>query len=467
MKDILDFFAHEDDFPDLDSAGAAERLSRAVQCRTVNYVDHSLTDFGEFDKLHALIRDSYPHVMAAGTFEVIGHHSLLITLPGSDPALRPCLFMSHQDVVPVVEGTEDDWTHPAFSGAIAGGYIWGRGTLDIKNQVFGCLEAAEYLLSHGKTFARTVYLSFGDDEETLNLGARALAETLQGRGVTLEFVLDEGGGKIENGAPYGAPDTYLSPVDLMEKGYADLELSVKSRGGHSSRPFGGTSLGHLSQAIARIVENPFPVKLTPVMVGAFRALAPYITEEPLKSLAEDVEGNAGAIAAICAQRRELFPFVTTTIAPTVIRGSSAACNVMPQDMSAVVNFRIAEGETVEELLAHVRAAIGDETVSLRFLQANDPSATARTDGYGYAKLTEAMGRYFRDVVFVPSLTAGATDAHHYEILCDTCLRCSPFMAPPEDVARGVHGTDERISLRSYAQGIRVLIHLMDIAAIAP
>ena len=78
-----------------------------------------------------------------------------------------------------------------------------------------------------------------------------------------------------------------------------------------------------------------------------------------------------------------------------------------------------------------------------------------------------MGRYFRDVVFVPSLTAGATDAHHYEIICDTCLRCSPFMAPPEDVARGVHGTDERISLRSYAQGIRVLIHLMDIAAIAP
>ena len=95
MKDILDFFAHEDDFPDLDSTGAAERLSRAIQCRTINCADHSLTDFGEFDKLHALIRESYPHVMAAGTFEVIGHHSLLITLPGSDASLRPCLFMSH------------------------------------------------------------------------------------------------------------------------------------------------------------------------------------------------------------------------------------------------------------------------------------------------------------------------------------------------------------------------------------
>ena len=467
MRSFLEFFAHEDDYPDLDAAGAAQRLSQAVQCRTINCLDHSQTDYAEFDKLHDLIRSGYPHVMASGTFERLGHHAVLITLPGSDASLRPCLFMSHQDVVAVVKGTEDNWTHPAFSGDIADGYIWGRGTLDIKNQVFGCLEAAEYLLSHGETFARTVYLAFGDDEETLNLGALAIAETLRDRGVTLEFVLDEGGGKIENAASYGAPGTYYCPVALMEKGYADLELSVQSAGGHSSRPFGGTSLGRLSQAIARIVEHPFPVRLTPVLAGAFRAMAPYITEEPLRTLVQDVEGNADAIARYCNETRELFPFVSTTIAPTVIQGSSAACNVMPQDMSAVVNFRIAEGETAEQVFSHVQAVVNDPSVSLRFLQANDPSATARTDGYGYAKLTASMGRYFEDVVFVPALTAGATDAHNYEIICDTCLRCSPFMASPEDVAQGVHGTNERISLRSYAQGIRVLIHLMDAAAIHP
>lgn len=467
MKDVLEFFAHEDDLPDLDINGAAQRLSRAVQCKTINYADHSMTDYGEFDKLHAHIKASYPHIMAAGTFEVIGHHGLLITLPGSDSTLRPCLFMSHQDVVPVVEGTEDDWTYPAFSGAIEEGYIWGRGTLDIKEQVFGCLEAAEYLLSHGKTFARTVYLAFGDDEETLNLGAKAIAETLRDRGVTLEFVLDEGGGKIESGAPYGAPNANLCSVDLLEKGYADMELSVKSAGGHSSRPFGGTSLGRLSQAIACIVEDPFPVKLSPVMVGAFKAVAPYVTEEPLKTLVQDVEGNADAIAEYCYGVKELFPYVTTTIAPTVIRGSSAASNVMPQDMSAVVNFRIAEGETAEQVFDHVRAAVNDPEVSLRFVQANDPSATARCDGYGYARLTESMGRYFDGVVFVPSLTPGATDAHNYEIICDTCLRCGPFMGNPEEVTRGVHGTDERISVRAYAHGIRVLVHLMEHTAVEP
>lgn len=467
MRSIDTFFDHQLDYPDLDGQGAAERLSRAIQCKTINCADHSLTDYGPFDQLHALIRASYPHVMAAGTMEVLGQRSLLITLPGSDPGLRPCLFMSHQDVVPVVEGTEADWTYPAFSGAIAQGYIWGRGTLDIKNQVFGCLEAAEYLLSHGQSFRRTVYLAFGDDEETLNLGAKTIAETLQSRGVQLEFVLDEGSCTIESGDAYGAPGTYIAPVELMEKGYADLELTVRSPGGHSSRPFGGTSLGRISQAIARIVEHPFPVRLTPVMAGAFRAIAPYVTEEPLKTLVQDVDQNADAIARYCYETRALFPFVTTTIAPTVIRGSSAACNVMPQDMSAVVNFRIAEGETAEQVLSHVRQAVADESVELRFLQANDPSATARSDGYGYARLVETMRRYFRDVVFLPSLTAGATDAHCYEIVCDTCLRYSPFLASPEDAARGVHGTDERISVRAYTQGIRAMIRLMEHTAVEP
>lgn len=259
QKKVTDFFALEGNHPDLDGEGAAARLSAAIRCKTINYFDHSRTDYTEFDKLHAHIKASYPNIMRVGTFERIGHHAVLITIPGSDASLRPCLYMSHQDVVPVVEGTEQDWTHPAFSGDIADGYIWGRGTLDIKEQVFGVLEAAEYLLARGKSFARTAYLAFGDDEETINLGALAIAEHLKAQGVTLEFVLDEGGCKIEPGTAFGAPETSIVSVQLMEKGYADLELSVHSIGGHSSRPYGGTSLGRLSGAIADITRAPFAV----------------------------------------------------------------------------------------------------------------------------------------------------------------------------------------------------------------
>jgi len=455
MKEITEYFTHETDYPDLDLAGALARLSAAIRCRTVN---DGASD-AAFAALRELMRRSYPAVMAAGIFELVGR-SVLITLPGTDGTLRPALFMSHQDVAPVVPGTEGDWTHPPYAGDIADGYIWGRGALDIKQQVFGVLEAAEYLLSRGGRPARTVYLAFGEDEETYNRGAQAMSDLLKSRGVTLEFVLDEGETAIGPAAAYGAPGTFMGEINLMEKGYADLELSVKSEGGHSSRPWGGTSLGRLAAAITAVTDASYPAELSPPVRQTFAALAPYITEEPLRTLIRDPDKNAAAIARYCVTVPALFPLVTTTVAPTMIRGGSDACNVLPQNMEAAVNFRIACGHTADEVFARCRAAVGDRGIALRFLQANDPSAVARTDGLGYERLTAALGRYFGPVVYVPTLSVGATDARRYEQICDACLRCSPFVGSREEVARGVHGTDEKLSIRAYAQGIRVLIALL-------
>ena len=146
MNQVFSYFENETLYPDLDVPSAVSHLSDAIRCQTVNYADHSQTDFSEFDRLQALMRQSFPAVMSRGQFELIGH-AVLITIPGSDPDLLPCLYMSHQDVVPVVAGTELDWTHDAFSGAVEDGYIWGRGTLDIKEMVFGILEAAPYRIS--------------------------------------------------------------------------------------------------------------------------------------------------------------------------------------------------------------------------------------------------------------------------------------------------------------------------------
>ncbi len=66
--------------------------------------------------------------------------------------------MGHQDVVPVIVGTEAEWAHPPFAGRIADGIVWGRGTLDDKSSMTGLLEAAELLLRDGFEPERTVYL---------------------------------------------------------------------------------------------------------------------------------------------------------------------------------------------------------------------------------------------------------------------------------------------------------------------
>jgi carboxypeptidase PM20D1 len=101
---------------------------------------------------------------------------MLLRWPGSDPELLPVLFISHYDIVPVTDGTEGDWTHGPFSGAVADGHLWGRGTLDVKYSVAALLEAASRMIQDGVMLRRTVMFAFGHDEEVMigeGMGAAA------------------------------------------------------------------------------------------------------------------------------------------------------------------------------------------------------------------------------------------------------------------------------------------------------
>ena len=457
MTDFQKFYRNEGDYPQLDGEGACRRLSAAIACRTVNGTEGC---DGEFAKLRQLVHDSFPAVSARAVTETVGR-SLLIRIEGRDKSLKPALFMSHLDVVGVEAGTEGDWTYGPFSGEIAQGYIWGRGALDIKCQVFGVLEAAEYLLSRGCSPERDVYLAFGEDEETFNTGALAMAKLLESRGVQLEFLLDEGSGSIESGAVYCAPGVNVCQIHLAEKGYADLQLTAKGKGGHSSNPFGGSSLEHMAEAISAICASAQAAEMPKALEQCLRAIAPYVSEEPMKSLVQDIPGNAGAIMEYCSTVRELFPLTATTIAPTMISGGSPACNVLPQDITANINFRLIPGDSAEDLKRRCFSALEGMPVKARFTQANDPSRLSEASGYGYEKLLESMRYYYDNVVFIPSISAGATDARQYENICPVCLRCAPFLSEAAETAGLVHGTNERISQRSYIQGLRVLIRIME------
>lgn len=463
------YLNNEEAYPDLDKEGAIERLRAAIRCKTVNS-DPMTTDYSQFEKLHNLMRASYPHIMTAGTFEVI-QHSVLITIPGSNPELKPMLLMAHQDVVPVIAGTEGSWEHPPFEAALDDTFIWGRGSMDIKLMVIGELEAAEYVLAHGQQIQRTLYLAFGEDEDNYGTGAKAIVNTLADRGVTLEFLLDESVSVVRDMGVYGAPGTLSVEVCLAEKGDTALLITAPSDGGHSSNPFGGTSLGALSQAIANIVSKPFPVELSALTQDSLRVLAPYITESPWKELVGPdgayIEHNKDALASLFASRKELFPYVTTTCAPTMISGGSQAPNVMPEDMTAVVDFRSMPDTFVDDVLEHCREACAGLPVIVSVYNGVNPSSVSRCDGYGFQVVTDVASEFFRDtftgepILFLPALEIGGTDAGYYSPVCDTCLRMSPFLLDDDEQARGVHGTNERVTRRAYLHGIRFLIALIE------
>ena len=454
-----ELFKNEADFADFDGDSAVSHLSEAIRFETTSYVDTSKIRYENFSAFHAFLKKSYPNVFEKCVCEKVGY-SLLITVPGTDKSLKPALFMAHQDVVPVIAGTEKDWLHAPFSGDVADGFIWGRGAMDIKQMLIGILEAAEYYLRSGKSFRRTVYLAFGEDEETRSTGAIAISELLLSRGVELEFVLDEGAGDVIEASDYGAPGVYVCPIGIYEKGYADLKLSVGSRGGHSSNPFNGTSLGVLAKAITAITENPLPPHLSESLKRTFLQLLPDITTEPMATYVSAIDKYTENILQWCLSRESLYHQVQTTIAPTQITPGAPAGNVMPQDMAAVINFRLAPPDTPESLLAHFEKFV-DPSVKMEFVQKIEPSVPSEIDSYGFSSLKKVLEHYFDKLKFIPAQNRGATDARNYEKICRCCLRFGPFLEEEDISAEGIHGTNERISVRAYLQGIRVILKLME------
>ncbi|RZK44375.1 MAG: M20/M25/M40 family metallo-hydrolase, partial [Hymenobacter sp.] len=334
------------------------------------------TDTLPFDQLAAYLTRTFPLVHQQLKLQTVNHYGRLYEWPGTDPALPPLLLLAHQDVVPVLPGTEGQWTRPPFAGQQAGGYLYGRGALDDKLNVLGQLEGVEYLLRTGFRPRRTVLLAFGHDEETQGLrGAAALAALLRRQHPRLAMVFDEGGLVKADGVAGLAQPVAL--VGVSEKGYLTLELAATGQGGHSSMPPALTSVGRVAAAVARLEAAPFPARLDGGVSGLLTYLAPAVpfgkrvvfANQWLfgflirKSLAATPSGNAA---------------LRTTTAPTMLRGGDKD-NVLPIGATATVNFRLLPGDSVGQVLRRVREVVADSLVRLRVVgQGRDASPVSGT-----------------------------------------------------------------------------------------
>lgn len=121
----------------------------------------------------------------------VSEFSLLIFWRGSDPSLKPAALLSHMDVVPADKDPDTSkWTHPPFGGVIDKGYIYGRGALDLKNNVVAILHAVEQLLQEGFCPKRSLYVALGHDEEVGGAhGAAKIVERLHSEGVQVSCLL--------------------------------------------------------------------------------------------------------------------------------------------------------------------------------------------------------------------------------------------------------------------------------------
>jgi len=418
-----------------------DHLAEAIRIPTVTFEEWDRVDESQLTRLREFLHHTYPLTHERLEWEVVAEHSLLYRWQGADAALPPVLLMGHYDVVPVEPGTEDAWEQPPFDGVEDGEYLWGRGALDDKGAVIALFEAVESLLSSGFTPQTTVYLSIGHDEEVGGArGAWAVARLLTQRDIHFEFVLDEGGAVGEDLLPGASRPIGL--IGVGEKGYANVEISAEGDGGHSSSPPPQTAIGKVAATIAALEASPMPshMEVQEQLFAAFARVLPYPQRFLLK--------HSNRFARILERRLSTAPMtnalIRTTGATTIVSGGVKP-NVLPQHAHAIVNFRILQGDTIEDVLTYVRS-LAPAGVTVRTLEGGftaDPSGLSDTDTASYRLLADTIAEAFPRTIPAPWILMAATDSRHFAPIADAVYRFAPFRARPEDMSR-IHGTNERL-----------------------
>jgi len=438
---------------DVDGQSVAERLGLAVQYKTIANHDPDKIDANAFLGLHRLFRTLYPQVHAQLKLETVNDFSLLYTWEGQNPDLKPIMLISHLDVVPANEDDDSGWTYPPFSGELAEGYVWGRGSLDVKNGVIGILEAVEHLLKQDFQPERTVYLAFGHDEEIGGQkGATAIAELLESRGVEAGSLLDEGGSVLSEFLP--GVEQPVGLIGISEKGYLSLRMVVEVEGGHSSMPPQETAIGILSRAIATLEANPMPAHLEVVefLMSYLGSVLPFTQ----RMMFANTWLFGGMLKKQLVKSNLLNATIRTTTAPTIIE-AGVKDNVLPARAEAIVNFRILPGDDLRSVYEMVLARVQDERVKVTPFEGDtlegdsgwDPSPVADTDSAYFLRLSRLIKETFSDVLVSPYLVLGGTDARHYAPVTNNALRFMPVILDKADLQR-MHAVNERLSVENCA-----------------
>ena len=420
----------------------AKRLSRLIQVETVSRKgDPDRTGFYRF---HALLRAEFPNLFSVCSFEDFDG-SILLRWQGRE-AQNPILLMNHHDVVEA----SGEWKYPPFSGTIADGKLWGRGTLDTKGGLWGMLQATDELVSEGFVPASDVYFMSTCTEETNGEGAERIATELYARGIHFAMILDEGGMILDE--PIGGAKGEYAMIGVGEKGCADLKFIARSTGGHASTPGKNTPLVRLGKFMAA-VENSriFRSELSPTvaemlhrislsMAGPMRfALGhPRLLRPILTRLMPAVSTAAGAM-------------LKTTIAFTMASGSEGS-NVLPQEAWVVGNMRYSHhqgGKDSIEAIARLAKKYDVETV---VLDGGVDSPLSDYHSEAFRLVERAVKHAYPTVRTSPYVMTAASDSRFMSRLSDHCLRFAPFRITNEQMSC-VHGIDENVDLSTLAPAV--------------
>jgi acetylornithine deacetylase/succinyl-diaminopimelate desuccinylase-like protein len=362
----------------------------------------------------------------------------------------PLLLLAHLDVV---EARREDWTTDPFTLVERGGYFYGRGTIDDKAMAAIWMAAFIRLRAEGFAPNRDLILALTADEENgPNNGVRWLVENRK-EIIDAALCLNEGGGsQTRNGK------ALFHAVQTAEKSYQSFQLTVKTAGGHSSRPTRENAIYRLATGLTRLSKLEFPVRLTEVTAAYYRRMAEFQTGQVAADMRAMASGRAdkNAIARMTASPYD-NALLRTTCVPTRLDAGHAD-NALPQTARALVNCRLLPGDSVAETQVAIARALNDDHIAVAPVGTAQPSPASPLTRELFETIERVAGVMWPGTPVIPTMSTGATDGMYLRQAGIPTYGVPGLFSDPDD--NRAHGMDERLGVKEFYEGREFLYRLI-------
>jgi acetylornithine deacetylase/succinyl-diaminopimelate desuccinylase-like protein len=353
---------------------------------------------------------------------------------------RPLLVMGHTDVVTV---DPKKWTHPPFGAVREGGYVYGRGAVDDKDNLVASLMLVLMLKRGNVALDRDViFLAESGEEGTPDVGAQFMVDEHLDA-INAEFCLAEGGGIVRTGGR-----VVRANVGTTEKEPRAVELIARGPAGHGSVPQRSNAVGVLTTAIGKVMEWTPPLRVNETTGSYFRTLATMASPEAAQRyrdlVSPDPKVSGPAAAWMLDNEPQHWSMLHTSLVPTIINGGYRY-NVIPSEAKATLDVRLHPDENQTTFLDDLRRVINDPRVEVRWARDRYRPAGASSLNTEAFTVIQAQIKKHYDTVVLPTMSTGASDMAQIRSKGIQCYGIGPAL-DTEDGPKGfgAHSDQERI-----------------------
>lgn len=360
--------------------------------------------------------------------------NLVARLRGRDRGAPSLMFLGHTDVVPA---DAERWTHPPFAGVVDDGWIWGRGALDMKNEVATRAVAMAAIARSGTTLdGDLVFVAVADEEDGTNdVGLSWLVR--ERPEIATDYVINEGAAerlRLVDGRT-------VVTITVGEKAAAAVRVTALGTSGHASAPEG---VDHAVVALAELIRRLTTYRPRRRVLSPTQLLLERLLGHEAEGDLDAVLQRATALHPALAQL--IGPLFSTTIAPTRLHGSPAL-NVLPGRASVDCDCRLLPGTTVDELWEELTEALGsDVPYELELLDAPVGGTVSAITSPLYEACADFLARHDPEAILLPILCSGFTDSHYLrDAFGSVAYGLWPSRSTPHEIwSTTVHSEDERV-----------------------